>query len=108
MIGIPDFFRSPAKYFRIQWRPDGWPWVDPLKDQMAEQMAVRNGFKSRSMVVAEQGEDVEMVDHEIAEDNERADALGLVFDSDPRKKEKSGAMQSAEETTAAESIKEQP
>ena len=75
---------------------------------MAEQMAVRNGFKSRSMVVAEQGEDVETVDHEIAEDNERADGLGLVFDSDPRKTEKSGAMQMAEETTAAESTKEQP
>ena len=71
-------------------------------------MAVRNGFKSRSMVVAEQGEDVETVDHEIAEDNKRADGLGLIFDSDPRKTEKSGAIQSAEETTAAESMKEQP
>ncbi|HPX12165.1 MAG TPA: phage portal protein [Syntrophales bacterium] len=105
-IDIPDFFRSPGKYFRIQWRPDGWPWVDPVKDQLAEQMAVRNGFKSRSQVVAERGEDVETVDYEIAEDNRRADELGLIFDSDPRKTETSGAIQAVEDKTVLDSLKE--
>jgi lambda family phage portal protein len=92
---ITDYAQRKRQYLRIKWRPDGWPWVDPVKDQLAEQMAVRNGFKSRSRVVAERGEDVETVDQEIAEDNARADKLGLVFDSDPRNTAASGAMQKA-------------
>ncbi len=56
--------------------------MDPLKDQQAQQMAVRNGFKSRSEVVSELGYDVEEIDQEIAEGQRRASSLGLSFDSD--------------------------
>nr|QXF95174.1 head, portal protein B [Wolbachia phage WO] len=56
--------------------------MDPLKDQQAQQMAVRNGFKSRAEVVSEMGYDVEEIDQEIAEDQRRASELGLSFDSD--------------------------
>ena len=48
-------------------------------------MAVRAGFKSRAEVVSEQGYDAEAIDREIAADNERADSLGLEYDSDSRK-----------------------
>ncbi len=101
-LRIPDYCRNRRTYLRIRWRPDGWPWVDPVKDQMAEQMAVRHGFKSRSQVIAERGGDVDTVDREIFEDNRRADALGLVYDSDPRKTAKSGAAQQAEGDEANE------
>ncbi len=53
--------------------------MDPLKDQQAQQMAVRNGFKSRSEVVSEMGYDVEEIDQEIAEDQKRSDSLNLLF-----------------------------
>ncbi len=66
----------------VKWIPQGFDWVDPLKDQQAQQMAVRNGFKSRSEVVSEMGYDVEEIDQEIAEDQRRASELGLSFDSD--------------------------
>jgi len=101
-LRIPDYFQNRRKYLRIEWCPDGWPWVDPVKDQLAEQMANRNGYKSRSRSVAERGDDVEIVDREIAEDNARADAAGLVFDSDPRKTEKTGAMHKATEEAEIE------
>ncbi len=67
-----------------QWYVLGSLWGDPLKDQQAQQVAVRNGFKSRSEVVAEMGYDVEEIDQEIAEDQKRADSLNLFFDSDVR------------------------
>ncbi len=66
----------------VKWIPQGCAYVDPLKDQQAQQMAVRNGFKSRSEVVSELGYDVEEIDQEIAEDQRRASELGLSFDSD--------------------------
>lgn len=94
-IKIPDFFKNMRKYLRIKWRPDGWDWVDPLKDQQAEQLSVRSGFKSRSQVIAGQpgGRDIEDVDAEIKEDNDRADKNEFVFDSDPRKVTKVGVAQ---------------
>ncbi len=68
----------------VKWIPQGFDWVDPLKDQQAQQMAVRNGFKSRAEVVSELGYDIEEIDQEIAEDHKRADYFNLNFDSDCR------------------------
>ena len=83
-IKIRDFVANHRKYLRIKWCIDGWPWVDPVKDQVAERMAIRGGLKSRAESVAERGRDVEEVDAEIQADNERVDRLGLVLDTDPR------------------------
>lgn len=94
-VKIPDYVYNRRKYLRIKWRPDGWPWVDPIKDQDAQKASVRNGFKSRARVIAENGDDIETIDREIAEDNARADELGLVYDSDPRKVQESGKAQNA-------------
>ena len=47
-------------------------------------LAIRAGLMSRSEAISAFGYDAEDVDREIASDNARADALGLVFDSDPR------------------------
>jgi len=65
----------------VKWIAQGWEWVDPLKDQQAQQMAVRNGFKSRAQVVSELGYNVEDIDHEIACDHLRAESLNLHYDS---------------------------
>lgn len=106
-IELPGYAQNPRIYRRIKWRPDGWPWVDPVKDQLAEQMAVRNGFKSREEVIAESGGDIEEVDAAIAEGNARADKIGLVFDSDPRKTAKSGMAQSVEDEAGKTTISEE-
>ena len=47
-------------------------------------LAIRAGLMSRSEAISGNGYDAEDVDREIAADNARADALGLVFDSDAR------------------------
>lgn len=67
-----------------KWIPQGWQWVDPLKEADAMKAAIRSGLMSRSEAISANGYDAEDVDREIAADNARADALGLVFDSDPR------------------------
>jgi capsid protein len=46
--------------------------------------AIRAGLLSRSEAISAFGYDAEDIDREIAADNQRADELGLVFDSDPR------------------------
>lgn len=107
-IKISDYYDNRAKYLKINWRPDGWPWVDPLRDVMSEKMAIRNGFTSRAQVVAGRGGDAETVDRENAEDKARAQSLGLVYDSDASQTANSGIMQTAEASMIEDAVKDQP
>lgn len=91
------YIRNRRAHLRVQWMPEGWEWVDPQKEQAAEQSAVRNGFTSRTAVVAKLGRDVDQVDEEIRADNDRADGLGLVFDTDPRRVSRAGLTQARPE-----------
>jgi capsid protein len=78
-------------WMRVEWIAPTWPYLHPTQDVEAEKAMVRSGFKSRTQVAKERGYDVEQLDREIAADNARADRLGLVFDTDPRKVQPSGA-----------------
>ncbi len=82
-IEAPDFEANTADYLSAEWYPPAQQWVDPLKDQEAEALAVASGFKSRRQVVAAQGYDVEVLDAEIASDKARETALGLQFTVPP-------------------------
>ena len=85
---LPGFMRGGAQtrraYLAAKWIPQGWQWVDPQKEFKAMVTAIRAGLLSRSEALSSFGYDAEDVDREIAADNARADALGLVFESDPR------------------------
>lgn len=79
-----DYILNPAPYARVSWTPQAWPYLHPVQDIQAQKEAVRNGFTSRSAIVSEQGEDADRIDLMQAEDNARADQLGLRYDSDGR------------------------
>ena len=76
-----DYLDEPIAYQRVQWMPQGWPYLHPVQDVASANAAIRSGFTSRSAVVAEQGEDAETVDERQAADNARAKELGLNYDS---------------------------
>lgn len=84
---------------RPKWIPQAHAYINPVQDVQARRDEVRAGFKSRSEVVSERGNDTEAVDDEIAADNARADRLGLTFDSDGRTDMK-GAVPADEEPAA--------
>ncbi len=83
-LELPQFTEKKRDYFAAKWIPQGWQWVDPKKEFDAMLTAIRAGLLSRSEAISAFGYDAEDIDREIAADNQRADALGLVFDSDPR------------------------
>ena len=56
-------------------------------------LAIRAGLMSRSEAISAFGYDAEEIDREIAADNARADALGLMLDTDPHKVARTGAAQ---------------
>jgi capsid protein len=101
---LPGFARGTAakrrRYLACKWIPQGWQWVDPEKEFKAIQLAIRSGLMSRSEAISAFGYDAEDVDREIAADNARADALGLVLDTDPRKVARTGAAQIGDPSAA--------
>ncbi len=83
-LKLPGYVKRRREYLACKWVPQGWQWVDPQKEFNAMVTAIRAGLLSRSEAISSFGYDAEDIDREIAADNARADALGLVFESDPR------------------------
>lgn len=68
-----------AEALMCEWSPHGWAYIHPVQDVQGKALEVEKGFRSRSNVVASQGNDPEAVDEERAEDQEREISLGLGF-----------------------------
>lgn len=101
-LNIQDFVRNRRKYRRVDWYTPGWDWVDPVKDQLGDQMAIRNGLATRDGVNAKRGKDVEKIDKQNKKDQDRADQMKLIYDTDPRQTNKSGALHRAEQLALLE------
>jgi len=65
------------KFNQATWKGRRWQWVDPVKDIQANIQAVNNGFKSRTDVIAEQGQDIEDVFMKLAEEEAMIEELDL-------------------------------
>ena len=86
--------RSPT--VPVQWSPPRFEAVDPLKDAMADLLAMRSGTMTLAQAIARQGHNPDAVLAEIAAMNAKLDALGVILDSDPRKVTKTGVMQAGD------------
>lgn len=65
---------------RAEWSPHGWSHIHPVQDPQGKKLEVEAGFRSRSSVIAEGGEDPDLVDDERAAEIEREKQLGLYQD----------------------------
>ncbi|PSJ55819.1 phage portal protein [Mesorhizobium soli] len=70
---------------KVLWTPPRREMINPREEVAASRDAIRTGLSSRSNEQRKLGFDPADLDEEIAADNTRADDLGLIFDSDPRK-----------------------
>lgn len=80
-LHLPDYGTRRREYLRTRWVPQGWAYIHPVQDVQSRQMEVAAGFTSRSEVVLRSGYDAEQIDQENAEDNARAERLGLHYAS---------------------------
>jgi lambda family phage portal protein len=78
---MPDYLAKKRMYRRVKWNPDGWEWVDPLKEVKAAKEAIKGGLKSRTQYVNNDGRNVEDVDTETSQDKQRAEKLGIRYDT---------------------------
>ncbi len=78
-----DYFDNPRAWRRCEWRSHAWSYPNPLQEAQTKKILVDEGFTSRAAVVAEMGWDVEDIDQQNYEDQERERGLGLVYGKDP-------------------------
>ena len=62
---------------RVEHAPHGWEYIHPVQDVQGKALEVENGFRSRSSVVGQRGDDPDLVDQERAEDMQREMELKL-------------------------------
>ena len=65
------------KFNAPMFRGRRWQWVDPEKDAKGDEVALLNGFKSLTQVIAEQGGDIEELFTELAYEKEKLEELGI-------------------------------
>lgn len=56
---------------QVHWQPQGWAYIHPVQDAQGKRIEVDAGFRSRSSVIAERGDDPEQVDEERRADEAR-------------------------------------
>ncbi len=83
------------------WTAPPLPMLDPANEGLAYQRNIRSGLQSQSEALRERGYDPDEVFEEMATDNAKLDALGLVLDSDPRRMTQAGQAQPAPAADAA-------
>ncbi len=81
--------------FKLSWTPPRREMIDPATELKAATASIRAGLSSRSEELRRLGTEPAEIDAEIAADNKRADDLGLILDSDPRRITANGMVQSA-------------
>lgn len=94
-----DLIGESANNARAVHTPPRREMIDPVKETQAMKMAIRSGLKTQSEAVRELGKDPDTHFAEFAEDNRTLDKLGLVFDSDARKRDNSGGVNDEDEET---------
>lgn len=100
-LQLSGYEANPEAFKAVRWIPRGWQWVDPVKEIAAYKEAVRCGFATQTDVVAQQGGDIEDLMQTRQREQQMADDLGLVFDTDPASVDNKGAQQ-ADAGTAAD------
>lgn len=110
---FPDFYSNRRKYEAARFKPRGWSWIDPAKEEAAYRAAVRDGFMTQSDVIGltNNGADFEDVMKARAQEIEMMKDLGLVFDTSPEHVTAKGQAQpnapaKGSDDEAAETVKE--
>ncbi|MDH0894230.1 MULTISPECIES: phage portal protein [unclassified Pseudomonas] len=81
-IGLPDYTEKRREYLRTRWVPQGWAYIHPVQDVQGKLLEIGGGLASRSEHVLRSGYDAEQIDQENADDNARAERLGLNYTTD--------------------------
>jgi lambda family phage portal protein len=91
-IVVPDGI-TPDDICAADWVPQAFDYINPVQDIQAQNLEIRSGLASRRSKINEKGDNIERIDQENADDIERTDALGLIYDTNPKQVSMAGVTQ---------------
>lgn len=56
-IDVSDFLDRKREYCRAKWIPNGWQWVDPVKEATGNKISLENNMNTLTNILASRGED---------------------------------------------------
>jgi len=80
-LTAPGYETQRADYLLTQWNTHRWPYLNPLQDVEAAGKEIMYGLQSRTGAAAERGLVAEEIDEQNAADKERAEKLGLSYET---------------------------
>jgi len=85
-IAMPGYLADPETYAEaVHWQKPGWTWVDPAKDATADEKRLAMGVTTRRRIAAQQGDDIDELVDELAEEEQTLRAKGLGHLLEPAK-----------------------
>ena len=61
LLSILDYAKRQREYRRVEWIPEKWDWVDPVKDRQGQNLAREMMSKSSAQIAREEGNDIQDV-----------------------------------------------
>lgn len=58
-LPIPDFLENKREYCRVKWIPNGWQWVDPVKEAKGAEISLNNNMTTLADVLSARGDDLD-------------------------------------------------
>lgn len=58
-ITAPDFLEKKRDYCKAKWIPNGWQWVDPVKEAKGAEISLNNNMTTLSNILSARGEDLD-------------------------------------------------
>lgn len=81
LVAAPGYETKRRDYLMTQWNTHRWPYLNPLQDVQAAALEIKTGLQSRTGAAAERGMNAEDIDRQNAEDKDRAEKLGLDYET---------------------------
>lgn len=83
-LEAPNFYEKKDEWLRVAWIPDGWEWVDPLKETKAAVEGTKAGIITLADIFGARGKDweeqLEQIGREKAKIKEIEEKHGIKFD----------------------------
>jgi lambda family phage portal protein len=81
LLPAPGYATNRENYLKVAWHPHRWPYLNPEQDVNAAGLEIKFGLNSRTGAARERGLNAADIDRENAEDKERAEELGLSYET---------------------------
>ena len=76
---LATYLKNRKEWQQCEWRAHAWSYVNPYQEAQTKKILKDEGFTSRGAIVAESGWDVEEIDRQNQEDQQRERNMGLRY-----------------------------